>query len=84
MSSVERERPAELVAGYLAAASIFLSLTGIAYRPLRLVPVALLLAFFAAAIGGRSARLAAVAAAVGTLSFTVGLALAVATKNPLF
>lgn len=79
-----RERPGEAVAGFLAAAAIFVSLMGIAYRPVRLVPVAILLALVASGIGGRNARLAAFAVALGALSFAVGMALAVLTGHPLY
>jgi len=82
---VDRERPAEIVAGFLATVSIFMSATGLAYRPLRLIPLALLFAFIAAAMAsGRSARLAAAASAIGAVCFVAGLALAVLTGNPLF
>jgi len=80
----ERSRPAETVAGFLAAASIFVSLTGIAYRPLRLIPLAILLALVAVTIGGRHVRLAAYAVYVGAVSFAVGMAAAVITSNPLW
>jgi hypothetical protein len=82
--AADRARPAELVAGLLAATSIFVSLTGVAYRPLRLIPFAIVLALVAARIGGRSTRLAAVATAVGAACFAVGMAIAVITENPLF
>jgi hypothetical protein len=78
------ERPADVVAGLLSAAAIFVSFAGIAYRPLRLIPFAILLALIAAAIGGRNSRLAALAAGIGALSFAAGLAVAVITKNPLY
>jgi len=79
-----RTRPAETVAGFLAAASIFVSLTGVAYRPLRLIPFAILLALVATGIGGRSERLATIAVAVGAASFAVGMAVAVITSHPLW
>jgi len=79
-----RPRAADTVAGFLASASIFVSLIGLAYRPLRLVPLAILLALIATAIGGRHERLATLAVAVGAACFAVGLALAVATSNPLW
>jgi hypothetical protein len=80
-----REGAAETIAGFLAAASIFLSVTGVVYRPLRMIPPALVLAFVAAAMAsGRSTRLAALAAGLGALCFVVGLAAAVVTENPLF
>jgi hypothetical protein len=79
-----RSRPAETVAGFLAAASIFVSLTGVAYRPMRLIPFAILLALVATGIGGRSERLATIAVAVGATSFAVGMAVAVITSHPLW
>ena len=83
--AVDRERPAETVAGFLAAASIFLSCIGLAYRPLRMILPALLLAFLAAALAeGRSRRLAGIAVGVGALCFAAGMAIAVITENPLF
>jgi hypothetical protein len=81
---VDRERPAEAVAGLLAAASIFISLMGLAYRPARLVPVSILIALVAAGIGGRNARLAQLAVAVGAACFAVGMSLAVLTGHPLY
>jgi hypothetical protein len=80
----ERGRPAETIAGFLAAAAIFVSLMGVAYRPLRLVPIAIMLALVAAAIGGRATRLAAWAVGICAASFAVGLAAAVITSNPLW
>ena len=83
-TSYERSRPAETVAGFLAAAAIFVSAIGIAYRPLRLIPVALILALIATGIGGRATRLATWAVAIGALAFAVGMAAAVLTSNPLW
>jgi hypothetical protein len=80
----ERARPAETIAGLLSSAAIFVSLVGIAYRPLRLIPLAIVLALVAVGIGGRHERLAAVAVGIGALSFLVGMALAVVTSNPLW
>lgn len=75
---------AEAVAGLLASLSIFASLIALAYRPGRVIPFALLVALLAASIGGRHARLAAWALAVGGACFVVGMAIAVLTDNPLF
>jgi hypothetical protein len=80
----ERGRPSETVAGFLASAALFVALAGVAYRPLRLIPFAVLLALIAAGMGGRHARLAAFAVGVCTLCFAAGLAIAVATSNPLW
>jgi hypothetical protein len=83
-ASYERSGAAETLAGFLSATAIFVSLTGVAYRPLRLIPLAILLALIAAAIGGRHARLAAIAIYIGAACFAVGLAAAVITSNPLW
>lgn len=81
---VERSRPAETIAGLLAAVAIFVSLAGVAYRPLRLIPLAILLALIALAIGGRNERLAGYAVGIGAACFAVGMAVAVITSNPLW
>jgi hypothetical protein len=80
----ERSRPAETVAGFLASVAIFASLMGVAYRPLRLIPLAIVLALVATAIGGRHSRLAMFAVYTGAMCFAVGLAAAVITSNPLW
>lgn len=79
-----RERPGDAIAGLLASLSIFASLAGIAYRPGRLIPAALLLALLAAAMGGRHLRLAAFALGIGGACFVIGMAAAVITEHPLF
>jgi len=79
-----RRRPAETLAGFLAAASIFVCLTGVAYRPLRLIPFGILLSLIAIGIGGRSERLATAAVAIGAACFALGMAVAVVTSHPLW
>jgi Domain of unknown function (DUF4383) len=74
----------ETLGGFLAAAAIFVSAIGLAYRPLRLIPIAILISLIAVAIGGRSVRLATAAAFIGAACFVVGLALAVVTSHPLW
>lgn len=74
----------ETLAGFLAAAAIFVSAIGVAYRPLRLIPFAILLALISAAIGGRNARLATAATFIGAGCFVLGLAFAVVTSHPLW
>ena len=81
---VQRDRPADAVAGFLAAAAIFISLMGLVYRPVRLVPVAILLGLIATGIGGRNERLAQLSVAVGAASFAVGMTIAVLTGHPLY
>jgi hypothetical protein len=68
----------------MAAAAIFVSMIGIVHKPVRILPAALLVAFIAAGIGGRHQRLAAVAVAVASLAWVVGMTIAVATGRPLY
>jgi hypothetical protein len=82
---VERTRPGEAVAGFLAAASIAVSAVAIVYRPVRLVPFALVIAFIAVGLSsGRHARLAAFAVAAGAVAWLVGMTIAVLTEKPLY
>jgi hypothetical protein len=80
----ERARPSETVAGFLASAALFVSLIGIAYRPVRLIPAAVIVALVAVAMGGRHQRLAALAVAVSAVAWVVGMTIAVVTENPLY
>ncbi len=82
---VERTRPAEAVGGFLAAASIAVSVAAMVYRPVRLAPFALVIAFIAVGLtSGRHARLAAFAVAAGAIGWLVGMTIAVLTGEPLY
>ena len=81
---ISEDRPADTIAGLLAALSVLASAVGLVYRPARLIPFALLLAVVAVAMGGRSSRLSAAALVIGGICFVVGMALAVLTNNPVF
>jgi hypothetical protein len=83
-SPIEESRPGESVAGFLAAGSIALSFVAVVEKPVRLAPVAILVAFIAVAIGGRHERLAAAAVVIGILGWVLGMTIAVATENPLY
>ena len=79
-----RGAPGETLAGFLAATAIFFSAIGLAYRPLRLIPLAILLSLLAVGLGGRHARLAQYAVVTGAVCFVTGLAVAVVTSHPLW
>ena len=79
-----RDRTAGVVAGWLAAFSIFASVIALAWHPLRLVIPAILLALIAAAMGGRDHRLARAAVTISALAFFLGMAIAVAGQRPLW
>jgi hypothetical protein len=81
---VTEDRASDWIAGFLASVALFASLIGLAYRPVRIIPFALLLALIAAGMGGRHQRLSTAALAVGAVCFVVGMAIAVITNNPIF
>ena len=79
-----REGAASYVAGYLAAASIAVSAVGLVYRPVRTVPIAIVVALIAVVMGGPGQRLAQIAVLAGGLAFVIGMTVAVATESPLW
>ena len=82
---VERTRPGEAVGGFLAAASIAISLVGIVYKPVRLLPFALVIAFVAVGLTReRHERLAVAAVVIGALCWVAGMTVAVLTGRPLY
>jgi hypothetical protein len=83
-SELERARPAEVVAGYMSAAAIFLAAMALAVRPLPVALAALMLSLVGTAIGGRWGRLHAIAVAAATAAFVLGMTIAVLTGRPLY
>ena len=75
---------ADTIAGLLATTSIFTSAVGLAYRPVRLIPFAILLAFVAARMSDRQQRLGGLAIAAAVICWTIGMTIAVLTENPLY
>ncbi len=80
----DRQTAGDVVAGLLAAAALFFSLVALAYRPMRLIPAAVVLALVAAAMSERHQRLSAFAAGSAAVCFVVGVTIAVVTNHPLF
>jgi len=83
-SDAHRWSTADSVAGFLATLSIFASALGLIWRPLRLIPFAILLALIAARMSARNERIAFYAVIVGVVCWTAGMTIAVVTKNPLY
>lgn len=79
-----RTRPAEVVAGYLASLAIFASVAALVWHPLRLSPVAMLLAVVASGMAERNRRLAFAAVMIAATCFFLGLTIAVLTERPLW
>lgn len=82
--SADRDRPAEVVAGFIAAAALFAGLVAILYRPVRIAPVALVIALIAVGMGGRHARLATLAVAVVAIGWVLGMIYAILAGKPLW
>ena len=81
----DRERPAEIAAGYLAAISMTASAIALVYRLVRLAPFAILVALIAAGLASeRHRKLAAAAVAFATLAWLVGMAIAVILSRPIY
>jgi hypothetical protein len=77
-------RPAEAIAGLLAAAALFLGLLELAYRPFRLAPVAVNQLLVATAMSRDQQRLIRIAFAAVGIGFVAGAALQVLTHHPLY
>ena len=89
MSAYERTDPhrwstADTVAGFLATLSIFASALGLIWRPVRIIPFAILIALVAARMSARNERIALYAVVAGVICWTVGMTIAVITENPLY
>jgi phosphoglycerol transferase MdoB-like AlkP superfamily enzyme len=77
-------RPADAIAGVLATLAIVCSCIGLVYRPVRLIPFAILIALIAAGMSGRNSRLAAIALGVSGVCFVAGTFFAIITDHPIF
>lgn len=77
-------RPNDTVAGLLATISIFASCFGVVWKPVRIIPFAVLLALTASLMSERQQRLGAWAVGVAVVCWTVGMTIAVVTENPLY
>jgi hypothetical protein len=81
----DRASPAEVAAGFLAAISLTASAIALVYRPVRLAPFALLVAFIAAALAkDHNRKLAAAAVVAATVAWLFGMAIAVIWSNPIY
>ena len=88
MSAYEPASPrwsaADTVAGFLATLSILASLLALAYRPVRVLPFAVVLALIASRMSARNERLAGWAVAAAVVCWTLGMTIAVVTESPLY
>ena len=77
-------RTSETVAGFLSSIAIFVSLVGIAWRPLRLILPSLAIALIASGMGNGKGRLQLAAVLICGLCLFFGFTIAVAFSKPLW
>jgi hypothetical protein len=83
-NDTRRHTPADTVAGLLSALALFTALIGVAYRPVRVIPFAIVVALIAAAMSDRHTRLAQATIGISTACFVAGMIIAVLSSHPLF
>ena len=89
MSAYESSDPhrwstADTVAGFLATLSILASAVGLAWRPVRLIPFAVVLALIAARMSARNERIAWYAVVAAVICWTAGMTIAILSESPLY
>jgi hypothetical protein len=77
-------RPAEAIAGFLAACGLFLGFLELCYRPFRLAPAAAILLIVATVMSRDQHRLIRIGFAAVGICFVAGAALQVITHHPLY
>ncbi len=80
----DQPRPAETVAGLLAAGALFLGAFELFYRPFRLAPAAVILLVAATIMSREQQGLIKAAYAMVGIGFVVGAAIQVLTHHPLY
>jgi hypothetical protein len=77
-------RTSETVAGFLSSIAIFVSLVGIAWRPLRLILPSLAIALIASGMGNGKGRLQFAAVLICGVCLFLGFAVAVVLSHKLW
>jgi hypothetical protein len=80
----DHTRPAEAVAGLLAAGALFLGGFELFYRPFRLAPAALIMLIIATVMSREQQRLIKLAYAAVGIGFVAGAAIQILTHHPLY
>jgi hypothetical protein len=82
--STARERPAELVAGFLAVLAMAGGFIAAIERPVPVGVASILIAFIAAGLADRNQRVAAAGVTVASLGFLIGMIVSVTISRPLW
>ena len=83
-TTCDRNRPAEAVAGLLAAGALFLGAFELLYRPFRLAPAAVIMLIIATIMSREQQGLIKVAYAAVGIGFVVGASIQILTHHPLY
>jgi hypothetical protein len=88
VSAVPEQEPrasqADVVGGLLAAASIFVGAVGVVQTPVRIIPVAVVLALVSVRMTDRYRTLSAWAVGLNIVWWLLGMTVAIITENPLY
>jgi hypothetical protein len=79
-----RDRPAEIVAGFLATLAMVGGLIAFVERPVPVGVLSISIGFLAAALAERNERLAAAGVTIASLGFLGGMIVSVITSRPLW
>lgn len=79
-----RDRPADTVAGFLAAFAMAGGAIAVVERPVLVGVFSILVAFLATALAERNQRLAAASVAIASTGWLVGMVVCVITSRPLW
>jgi hypothetical protein len=79
-----RDRPADTVAGFLAALAMVGGAVAAVVRPVAIGLLAILIAFIATGLAERNQRLAAAGVAIAAGGFLTGMIVSVITSRPLW
>jgi uncharacterized membrane protein (UPF0136 family) len=79
-----RDRPADTVAGFLAALAMAGGLIAVVERPVLIGVFSIFVSFLAAALAERNQRLAALSVAVASTGWLAGMIVCVITSRPLW
>jgi hypothetical protein len=82
--STARERPAEIVAGFLAVLAMAGGAIAVVVRPVPIGITAILVGFLAVALADRNQRLAAAGVTLASVGFLGGMIVSVLTSRPLW
>ena len=75
---------ADTIAGLLATIAVFACALGLVWRPVRVIPFAIVLTLIAARMSARQERIVGWSLATCVVCWTAGMAIAVITENPIF